>query len=414
MHEEAVKVNDQESGIRQVYLGNKGLVAFISLMNMFVPLSIDMYLPALPTMNTYFSSSPAITNLTLSLFFLFYAVGILFWGPISDKYGRKRILLLGSIIYMICSVACALSFNIYFLIVARIFQGIGAGGITSISVAIIKDCFSGKKRETILAVCQSFTGLAPMLAPIIGGIILKFSDWRSVFWALAAISIINLILSILFQETLKDEERHTGTLMGSIKHLLIVGKNKSFIIPTIIFNLCALPFMGYIAVSSYIYEDYFGLSAQVYSYYYAANSLACVLGPVIYVKLLRNMEKKILASIVLGIPIVCGALVMTIGTISPLLFWLAFVFMALCYTVMRPFSVNMLLDQQKGDTGSAASLMSALLTIMGSLGMLVASMPWENRVIGLGALITIFSTIALVSWRLFIKSSIPCVGVKDI
>lgn len=413
MHEEAFKVDNQSSGIKQAYLGNKGLIAFISLMNMFVPLSTDMYLPALPSMSTFFTSSSSITNLTLSLFFLFYAAGILFWGPISDKYGRKPILLTGSTIYTICSIACALSFNIHFLILARIFQGIGAGGVTSISIAIIKDCFSGKKRETILAVCQSFSGLAPLLAPLVGGIILRFSDWRGVFWALALISIINLILSVLFQETLKDEERHTGTLLGSLRHLLIVGKNKGFIIPAIIFNLCALPFMGYIAVSSYIYEDYFGLSAQVYSYYYAANSLVCILGPFIYVKFFRNSDKRILASTVLGIPIVCGLLVMTIGTIAPILFWLSFVFMALCYTIMRPLSVNLLLDQQKGDTGSVASLISALLTVMGSVGMSIASMPWGNRVIALGAMVTIFSATALLSWRLFIRSNIPCIGLKD-
>lgn len=137
-----INKNSQPADSRQAYLGKRGLIVFIALMNMFVPLSTDMYLPALPFMNSYFGCSSAITNLTLSMFFIFYAAGILFWGPLSDKYGRKPILLTGSIIYVISSIACALSLDIYFLIMTRIFQGIGAGGITSVSIAVIKDSFS--------------------------------------------------------------------------------------------------------------------------------------------------------------------------------------------------------------------------------------------------------------------------------
>ncbi|MBN7773590.1 Bcr/CflA family efflux MFS transporter [Clostridium aminobutyricum] len=398
---------------RQIYLGRKGLISFIALMNMFIPLSTDMYLPALPYMNTYFGCSSAITNLTLSTFFIFYAMGILFWGPLSDKYGRKSILLTGSIIYMICSVACALSFNIYFLILARIFQGIGAGGITSVSIAVIKDSFSGKKRETILAVCQSISGLAPMLAPVVGAFMLKFSDWRGTFWALAVISAINLLLAILFQETLKNEDRYNGTLFGALGLLVVVAKNKSFILPAVIFSLSALPFMGYIAVSAYIYVDYFDLSAQAYSYYFAANALISIFGPFIYLKFLSNMDKRRFASLIFGLSILSGILVMTVGTLTPIFFWLSFVLMSLAGTIIRPFSTNVLFDQQKSDTGSASSLINTLFTVLGSIGMLIASMPWGNIVTGLGILITIFSVLPLLGWILFLNSKVPCVGLKD-
>lgn len=410
---EAVAESNQ-AAVRQVYLGNKGLIAFIALMNMFIPLSTDLYLPALPNMNSYFGSSSAITNLTLSAFFMFYAVGNLFWGPLSDKYGRKPVLLLGSITYMVCSIACALSYNIYFLILARAFQGIGAGGITSVSIAVIKDSFSGKRRESILAICQSISGLAPMFAPVVGALILKFSSWRGSFWTLAAISVINLLLTILFQETLNNEARYNGTLVGSIGRLLVVVKNKSFFIPAVIFSLNSLPFMGYIAVSSYIYEDYYGLSAQVYSYFFAANALISLCGPFIYVRFLSSVNKIVLAFLFFGISILSGLLVMTVGALAPLLFLLSFMLMSVSGAIMRPFSTNILLEQQKNDVGSAASIISTLFTVLGIIGMSIASVPWGNIVIGLGALITIFSVISLLGWNLFIKSNIPCAGIKDI
>lgn len=400
--------------ISQVYLGNKGLIAFIALMNMFIPLSTDLYLPALPQMNSYFGSSSAITNLTLSAFFIFYAVGMLFWGPLSDRYGRKPVLITGSIVYMMCSIVCALSSNIYFLILARSLQGVGAGGITSVSIAIIKDSFSGKRRESILAVCQTVSGLAPMLAPVVGSLILRFTNWRGTFWTLAVISIISLVLSILYQETLKEEERYKGTLTGSIGRLLIVAKNRGFIIPAVIFSLGAIPFMGYIATSAYIYEDYFGLSAQNYSYFFAANALLTLFGPFIYVRFLSAMDKKVFTLLFFGISTLSGVLVMTIGTVAPILFLLSFVLMSLSVAAIRPFSTNLLLEQQKSDIGSASSLINTLFTVLGTIGMTIASLPWGNIVVGLGVLITIFSALALVSWNQFLKSNIPCVGIKDI
>lgn len=397
----------------QKILGKKGLIAFIALMNMFIPLSTDMYLPALPTMNTYFNSSTSVTNLTLSGFFLFYAVGILFWGPLSDKFGRRLVLLIGSIIYMASSISAALAGDIYLLIVTRICQALGAGGITSVSMAIIKDCYSGKTRESILAICQAIGGLAPMLAPVIGGFILKFSTWRGVFWTLAAISVINLVFAILFQDTLKEEERFRGSILGSIGRLFVVGKNKSFIIPALVFSLSSIPFMGYLAVSSYIYQDFFGLSAQVYSYYFAANAVLSILGPFVYIKFFTNTNKKVFASGVLIVSAVSGVLVIAIGTILPILFWISFALMSLAGAVMRPFSSNLLLDQQEGDAGSTASIINTLFTVLGSVGMSIASIPWSNTIIGLGGMITVFSAISLVMWILFMKSSVPCKGLKE-
>lgn len=398
----------------QKYLGNKGLIAFIALMNAFIPLSTDLYLPALPTMSSYFSSNSAITNLTLSSFFLFYSLGILLWGPLSDKYGRKPILTIGAVIYIVSSISCAISTNVYFLILARAMQGIGAGGITSVSVAIIKDCFSGKKREDILAITQSISGIAPMIAPIIGAWILKFSNWRGAFWALTVISIINLLLTILYKETLKDDERYTGTIIGSIGRLGTVAKNKSFFIPTVLFSLNAVPFMGYIAISSYIYVDYFKLSEQAYSYFFAANALISILGPIIYVRYLSNIDKKAFPTACFALAVLSGVLVMSVGKLSPIVFLVSFMILSLTCTATRPFSTNVLFEQQKGDTGSASSLINTLFMVLGSIGMSIASMPWGNMVVGLGVIITIFSCLPLIGWYLFIKSSIPCKGVKDI
>ncbi len=396
---------------KQKFLGMKGLVLFITLMNMFIPLSTDLYLPALPTMSTYFHVSSALTNLTLVSFFFFYAVGTLFWGPMSDKYGRKKILLIGTIFYVFASAACAASLNVYMLIAARIVQGIGAGAITAVSMALIKDCFSGKQRETILAIVQSVAGLAPMIAPVLGAILLQFTDWRGSFIVLTVVGLLCLLLAFLYQETLSDEERYEGTVLGSLGRLVAVGKNIGFLVPCIIFSLYNLAFMGYIAMSSYIYVDVFGLSEQLYSYFFAANAALSMIGPMLYVRFMTGFDKKKFALTCFALYAVCGIFIVVLGGNAPFLFWLGFAPFSLAGTITRPFGTNIMLDQQSGDTGSASSLINGVATVLGSIGMMCAAM-WGNIVAGLGIMICLTGIVSILGWLLLMRSSVPCRGVK--
>ena len=396
---------------KQKFLGMKGLVLFITLMNMFIPLSTDLYLPALPTMSTYFHVSSALTNLTLVSFFFFYAVGTLFWGPMSDKYGRKKILLIGTIFYVFASAACAASLNVYMLIAARIVQGIGAGAITAVSMALIKDCFSGKQRETILAIVQSVAGLAPMIAPVLGAILLQFTDWRGSFIVLTVVGLLCLLLAFLYQETLSDEERYEGTVLGSLGRLVAVGKNIGFLVPCIIFSLYNLAFMGYIAMSSYIYVDVFGLSEQLYSYFFAANAALSMIGPMLYVRFMTGFDKKKFALTCFALYAVCGIFIVVLGGNAPFLFWLGFAPFSLAGTITRPFGTNIMLDQQRGDTGSASSLINGVATVLGSIGMMCAAM-WGNIVAGLGIMICLTGIVSILGWLLLMRSSVPCRGVK--
>ena len=396
---------------KQKYLGQAGLVLFITLMNMFIPLSTDLYLPALPSMSSEFGVPTSVTNLTLVAFFFFYAVGTLFWGPMSDKYGRKKILLTGSALYALSSMACAMATSVYVLIGARVAQGIGAGAITAVSMALIKDCYSGKQRESILAIVQTVAGLAPMLAPVVGAILLIFTDWHGAFWLLTIAGVLCFLLSLLYQETLPADEKYEGSVLGAMGRLFAVGKNISFIVPCFIFSLYNLGFMGYISMSSYIYVEYFGLSEQVYSYFFAANAGLSMIGPMLYVKFFSNSNKKKFAAICFTVYAVCGAALILVGGMHPALFWLGFMPFSLMGTITRPFSTNIMMDQQTGDTGSASSLISGVATVFGSIGMVTASL-FSNIVAGLGTIILTIGIVSIVGWTLLMKSSLPVKGVK--
>jgi DHA1 family bicyclomycin/chloramphenicol resistance-like MFS transporter len=132
-------------------------------------------------MADYFQVSGNLTNLTLILFFIFFAAGILFWGPLSDKYGRRPILLAGLLIFIVGSVACTFSSNIYQLILFRILQAVGGSTASAVATAMVKDVYDGRKREFVIALVQSMVVISPAIAPVLGAFMLLYTSWQGIF-----------------------------------------------------------------------------------------------------------------------------------------------------------------------------------------------------------------------------------------
>ena len=295
------------SQVKQKSLGAKGLIVLIALISAFVPLSIDLYLPALPGMSENFGMGAEHLNLTLTLFFIFYAVGTLVWGPLSDRHGRKPILIIGLGIYILASVFCALAKDINFLILGRIIQAIGASASGVVATAIVKDVFSGRKREKVLAIVQSMVTVAPAVAPVLGAYLLKIMTWRGVFWVLAGIGVVALVFSFLFEESI--EERTSGLLLQSVKRLGHVLQNRNFTFLVVLFSLGTTSAMAFIASSTFIYQNGFHLSSQVFSYFFALNALGSIVGPMIYLWLSRRFKVVNLIWLYFIASAICGLLV---------------------------------------------------------------------------------------------------------
>lgn len=387
----------------QKYLGEKGLIVLIAFLSAFIPLSTDLYLPALPRMAENFKAAPSLINLTLILFFIFYAAGSLFWGPLSDKYGRKRILLIGLVIYTVASAQCAFSGNVYQLIVFRIIQAIASGAATSVAQAIVKDSYSGRKRLSILALVSSMTMVSPIVAPVVGALILRFTSWRGVFVVLAMMGLLITFAVIALEETI--DQRSAGSIFQSFGRLGVVAKNPGFMALLLTFSLMGIPMMSFISSSSYIYVNQFGLSEQVYSYFFAANAFFMVIGPLLYMRLSRLIKPTSLITASYVIACFSGLLICTIGIHSPGLFALSLLPATLAGSVTRPPSANLMLEQQKGDTGAVVSLMSFTFTVFGSIGMIIISLDWANRVRVMGLMYMVFAFASLVFWSRISKKS---------
>ena len=346
---------------RQRRLGVVGLVCLLVITSLVTPLSLDMYTPAIPHMTDYFDADAGTVNLTLVDYYLFFAVGLLLFGPVSDRLGRKPVLIGGVVAYVVASVLCAMAFDIWMLVVTRVLQALGAGASSAVSTAVVKDAIAVDKREVVLSVVQVMFVIGPVLAPVVGALVLQVADWRMTFWVLALIGSGCLVLVLLFEETLPAEERVQTGALGTLKNLAVVAKNKGFTVFLLVTALFNLPFMAYIAVGSYVYITFFGLSELAYSCYFAVAALVTATGPLIWLFASRFVSARTFTTIMIAVGAAAGGAMLALGSLSPVLFCLTFVAFALAEACIRPYSTNILLSQQEHDTGAAASLINFAL-----------------------------------------------------
>ncbi len=380
----------------QKYLGKAGLVVFLAGLSAFPALSTDLYLPALPNMTAQFGVPEYQINLTLILFFVFYAVALLIWGPLSDRFGRRPVILVGMSMYMAAGFLCAFSQSIYQLMAFRVLQAIGAAAASTAATAIVKDAYSGRKREVTLAVVQSITVLTPLVAPILGGQILRLTPWRGVFIVQGAWGLLILAGALVFQETLHD--RLEGNPLASLKRLGVVLKNRDFVLLLSIFTLVSMTSMAFIAASSYIYQFTFGVSEQTYSFFFAMAGAGVAIGPPIFLLLSRWLERTTILTWCLGLCLVCGVLILVVGSLGPWALILAYVPMAISRSCLRPAATYLMLGQHDTDAGSVSGIILAAHMTMGSVATVIVSLNIWNRVELLGALTAGLSLVALGLW----------------
>ncbi|ORT99983.1 Membrane transport protein [Anaerovibrio sp. JC8] len=385
--------------VRQKHLNNPALIGFITFMNMFIPLSTDLYLPAMPEMGDYFMADSFLVGLTLSAFFVVFAVSIVFFGPVTDKYGRKKVLIFSTVLYTAASLSCALAESIYVLIAGRILQAFGAGAVITVATALIKECFRGRLMTKILAISQALGVIAPMCAPIVGGLLLTVTSWHGAFYLLTGLGIINLILACLLTETLPSEKRYQGSLLKSFSLLGQLLKFRRFMQLLLMFSLLAAPYMAYLAVSSFVYIEQFGLSAQEYSYFFAINSAMAVLGPILYIRIKSKFTNDQLILFSFGVAIISTAAVLFGGKMGAVFFLLSFLPFTVIESMVRPFSMDILLRETKENVGTAAAMINFVQTFFGSVGMLAGTLPWPDFILGLGYIMLGFSVLGIILWR---------------
>ena len=334
------------------------------------PLAIDMYLPALPTIARELGTDAAAVQVSLAMYFVGIACGQAFYGPLSDRFGRKRALYVGLIVFVVASAACAVAGSVRTLIVWRFFQALGGCAPLVIPRAVVRDHFDERGSARMLSVLMLVMGLAPILAPLVGGQLLVTFGWRSVFWILAAYGAVWLALVILFlPESLPPERRRPQpprAVMGIYGRLL---RDRSYVGYVVTGGLIFSGLLAYIAGSPFVFIELFDVPPERYGLFFGMNAIGIISASQVNRWLAGRVAPRRIVQLVLPVAMTAGlALVMNAwtgfggfaGILVPL-----FAFIA-CHGFVMPNTTALAMAPHGGVAGSASALLGTLQFVLGA------------------------------------------------
>lgn len=378
------------SSLRQVgeTLSRNQRIGYILMLGALValgPFTIDLYLPAFPEVAADLAASDAAIQLTLTATMIGFGLGQLIVGPLSDSFGRKRPLLIATTLHVVASVGVALAPTVEWVMVGRVFQGIGAAGGAVVAMAVVRDLFAGQGLIRMLSRMALVTGLAPVLAPVIGSQLLRVVDWREVFFVLAGYGVlIGLIVATKLFETLPPEARGTsekGIVGKRYKKLLT---DPAFVGIAVVGAMTFTTLFAYLSSSSFVLQDIYGLSAQEYGIVFGINSMGLVICTQIASRLMRRFPPRTVTAVGLAV-MSTGATTLLVGSLFDvgLTAVLASLFLVVSPVGLIMPSVQVTALASHGqEAGTAASLIGAanfgvagiLSPLVGAIGISVASM----------------------------------------
>jgi len=270
--------------------GTFALTALLAALTAIGPLSTDMYLPSLPDIAHQLNASTAQAQFTISSYLIGFAFGQILYGPISDRHGRKPVLLAAIALYCMATLICMFSTSIEMLIVARAFQAVGGSGGIVLTRAIVRDIYSGARAGRELSVIGSVMALAPVLAPIGGGVLQTAFGWRSVFLTLVAAGLVGaLIVWLLLPETSKERANEPLSLSSTVRSYRIVARNPAYLAYLGITSASFAGLFAWISGSSFVLQDLYGLTPFAFGLAFAAGSMGYMTGTSLAARLVERL-----------------------------------------------------------------------------------------------------------------------------
>ncbi len=284
--------------------GTFALTALLAGLSAVGPLTTDMYLPSLPDIARLLDASTAQGQLTISAYLIGFAVGQIFYGPVSDRHGRKPVLMGALALYCAASLACALSTSIEMLIIARALQALGGSGGIVLARAIVRDLYSGARAGRELSLIGSVMALAPVFAPLIGGVLQTTLGWRSVFFTLVAAGLAGAgIVWLLLPETLTKRSPEALSLSSMLQSYRVVARNPAYLAYLGLASTCFAGLFAWISGASFVLQNLYGLTPFAFGIAFALGSVGYMTGATLAARLVGPLGLD--ATIGLG-GVACG------------------------------------------------------------------------------------------------------------
>jgi MFS transporter, DHA1 family, multidrug resistance protein len=382
------------------------LIFIVGSLSAFGPLSLDMYLPAFPDMTDDLATSASRIQLTLTACMIGLAIGQVFAGPLSDVLGRRIPLVVGLLSFAIFSILCMVAPNVEVLILLRFFQGMsGAAGIV-LARAVVRDLYSGSALAQFFSMVMMINGMAPILAPIIGGQLLHFTTWHGVFLVLAGFSSV-LLLAVLtwLPETLPRKRRQTGGIKPMLDAFRVLLSDRLFIGYGLSAGLAFGAMFVYIAGSSFVIQNIYDVSPQAYSLMFGANALGIVTMAQINARLVRKagprrmMTVGVTQSAIGGLSLL-SVVLLDVGLIA-ILISLFIVVSAIGF--IAPNTAALAMANYPDSAGSASALIGLLQFAIGGMVAPLAGIGGENTAVPMAVLIACLGVGSLIVSRVLTR-----------
>lgn len=334
-------------------------------------LSIDMFLPGLPDIRHDFQTTTSNAQLTLSMFMIGLAFGNLFAGPISDSTGRRKPLIIAMIIFTLASLGIVFVHNIWLMVALRFLQGVTGGAAAVISRAIASDMYSGNELTKFMALLMLVNGIAPVVAPTIGGIILNYSVWRMGFVILTIFGFVMVIGSLLkVPESLTVTNRESSSgLKTMFKNFKILLKTPRFVLPMLIQGMTFVLLFTYISASPFIIQKIYGMTAIQFSWMFAGIGITLIISSQLTGYLVDFIDSQKLMRGMTMIQII-GVILVTIVLLNHWNFWIlaiGFIILIAPVTGVATLGFTIAMDESSSGRGSSSSLLGLVQFLFGGV-----------------------------------------------
>lgn len=340
--------------------------ATLGMLTAFGPFVTDFYLPVLPEMTGYFHTTPALASMSLTAGMIGLAAGQLFIGPLTDKYGRKRILVGSMLLFVVASLLCIFSGDIFMFNAMRGLQGLaGAGGIV-IAKSMSADMYTGRELASFMALLGAINGIAPVCAPVVGGLMAGVTSWTGVFAVILAVGLVLMVCSMFLPETLQPANRIRKSVIKVYGNLFRVFRNSRFTLSVMAEMACFFMFFAYIASSPFIMQQVYHLSPLGYSLCFGLNALMIGVGAAMATRF-RSQGTCLRFG---GLGMLAGTLLLAflLNTAMPLwIVMLAYVYTLICFGLMQPPLTAIALDSERDNAGAASAIFGASGFVAGAL-----------------------------------------------
>ncbi|MRG72117.1 Bcr/CflA family efflux MFS transporter [Alphaproteobacteria bacterium HT1-32] len=372
------------------------------------PVTTDLYLPSLPSLTTDLSTNVATAQLTLSVFMIGFALSQIIYGPLSDRFGRRPVVIIGFSLYTLASIACAFAWNIETLIIARFFQAVGGCSGVVIARAAVRDIYGPRESARVLALLGAAMGLAPAISPVIGGFIHKFYGWTGNFMALTLYGAVTVIMAFLiFAETNRHKDPTALNPRAMARNFAALATARRFVGYSLTNTFIFASLFTFISGSSFVYIDVYDIPPEDFWIYFSACPLGYVLGSLTSARLSRRVgpDSLILAGVLFGtVTSLIGMAAMGLGADGPVTITLSVIGVFVAVGMVMPNSIASAIAPYPKMAGAASSLLGLVQMTVGATAGIIVGITFDGTAWPMMFLLSLMNISGLTAYLLLIRA----------